>query len=588
MQFAFCQESTWTLVQAGEDIYNGQLESQDWPNRWDLESLDMKPVVGGFLTCGHYNDEIFDSTDGNVYDLTNKNGAYLAKYNFDGELQWLVRTEKAADEERNVIMSIATDSQNNIYIIGHSDGTLYDTNGNSQAVSPQWPSGNSSSFLMKFDENGGFLWKTLIYSVEPKRVAIDKEDNIVVCGSFWGQNGAELFHNDQYAGEYTNITNNDVNYYIAKYAPNGMPLWDAGVYIDSVNAEFLEGITFDGDNNIYLNGIFEMNLKVYDADEQDYIEKVWSNQYGGSMFIAKYTPDGDGQWIVNSDQTLLSKIITNDDGSHFVTGSNTVNYSSESQIMTNADGTIITQSAYGPYYFAKISTEGNWEWVTGSTGTYSGGGQDMVKYNDKISIIGALLSNAFNTPATGALYGTTGFSPITINADDSFIATYNLDGSLVSISKSGNNVHNLVGRRTSGFIRGEDDAFYVQRNLGFLIDGGPHTFYGQTIGPISGTDATITKFYEADGEMVMSAKESNGIGVVTLAPNPTEKDFIITFNNTYAHVNLIITDISGKAILQKDYNNVSQVPAEIIGSAGVYFVKVIADDNLQWFKIIKR
>lgn len=182
IQYSFCQEG-WTLIQAGEDIYNGQLNGGEWPGRWDIESLDMKQVPGGFVSCGYYNDQIFDSTNGNTYDLTNKNGAYLIKYNYNGEIQWLVRTQKAASEDRNIIMSIATDSQNNIYVIGKSNGYLYDTAGDVQAVSPQWLSGDSNSFLMKFNEDGEFIWKTLIFGVDPKRVAVDNDDNVVVCGS---------------------------------------------------------------------------------------------------------------------------------------------------------------------------------------------------------------------------------------------------------------------------------------------------------------------------------------------------------------------------------------------------------------------
>ena len=593
LQYSFCQSpGSWTLIQSGEDIYNGQLDLEEWPNTNDIESLDLKAVPGGFLTCGYYNDQIFDSTDGNTYDLTGKNGAYLAKYTYDGVLEWLVRTEKEDFEERNVIMSIATDSQNNIYIIGRSDGYLYDNSGEVQAIAPQWPEGGSSPFLMKLDEEGNFIWKTLIVGVYPKRVAVDNNDNVVVGGDFYGQDTGHMFFNDQYVGEWSNITDDDVNFHIAKYASDGMPLWDAGIYIDAVNTHYIEGITFDADNNIYVNGIYEQNLKVYDADEGDYIERGWSQVYGGSMFIAKYTEDGDAQWVVNSDNTTLAQIITNEDGSHFITGTNTVYHNSEgTHKMTNGDGSVTTQNTYGPYYFAKISPEGNWEWLTGSIGSGDGGALEMVKYDDKVAVLGYL--HTYNEiSVTAELYGTNTFTALPIDVSDYFIATYDVNGGLISVSKSADNNESVGPYATSGLLMDPEGYFIIQRNLiGYLfLD--PLDFYGQTIAPDNGNDATLTRFRESDGITVfgtLSTEEVIDVATaITLAPNPTDKHFIINLDKFYPDIDVKISDITGKTVFEQTYNDTDKITAEITGEAGIYLVTVITGNRNLWIKVIKQ
>ncbi|WP_417350631.1 T9SS type A sorting domain-containing protein [Flavobacterium alkalisoli] len=597
LQYGFSQESGWTLIQAGEDIYNGQIDGPDWPNRWDIESLDLKQVPGGFLTCGFFNDQTFDSTDGNVLDLTGHYGSYLVKYNYEGEILWMARTEKDEDEERNVIMSIATDSQNNIYIIGSSDGYFYDASGASQQVAPQYPEGGSSPFLMKLDEDGNFVWKTIITGCDAKRVAVDNNDNVVVCGTFNTGGPAYMFFNNQYVGILSNISeSSDANYYIAKYASNGMPLWDAGVYIDAVNSEYLEGITFDQDNNIYVYGMYEMELKVYDTDGENYIQRSWTGNYGGSMFMVKYSPAGEAQWVVNSDDVIVSKVITTPDGNHYVAGTNGVLSTGQGQNgvhnMFNADGTLFSQSDYGPFYLAKIDAEGNWVWLVGSVGSTYGYATEMIMYDDKISIVGSLSSSDSDIVSLPvSLHGVdeNDWVDFTIDFSDNFIVTYTLDGEIYSLSKSGDNGDNNYAQSTSGFFRDNEGWLYLQRNLWFGMYAEEQSFYGQLVAPIIGTtDASITKFKESDGEILyLSVDSFNSLNAI-LSPNPTNSEFSIALYDFYSQVELQVTDMSGKIILDEYYNNTDYVFTKINGAAGLYFVKVIADDNIQNFKVIKR
>ena len=67
----------WTLVHSGVDIYNGQYEPGQFPGDHDPETTDLFPHENGFLTCGHFNDQVFNSRWGTTRDLDSINGSYL-------------------------------------------------------------------------------------------------------------------------------------------------------------------------------------------------------------------------------------------------------------------------------------------------------------------------------------------------------------------------------------------------------------------------------------------------------------------------------------------------------------------------------
>lgn len=65
----------------------------------------------------------------------------------------------------------------------------------------------------------------------------------------------------------------------------------------------------------------------------------------------------------------------------------------------------------------------------------------------------------------------------------------------------------------------------------------------------------------------------------TLSPNPGNGQFFLDLKENYKHVNITITDIAGRLILDHDYQNVAGIPLEITKGKGVYFVKIIANEQ---------
>lgn len=114
-------EDCWTLINNGVDIYNGQYNNNEFPGYHDPETTDLEEVNGGFLTTGQYNKQTFDSNDNNIYtNLEDKDGGYLTKHDYNGNLKWIVYTEKNVNSYRDVMFGSVEDNEGNIYVIGHS------------------------------------------------------------------------------------------------------------------------------------------------------------------------------------------------------------------------------------------------------------------------------------------------------------------------------------------------------------------------------------------------------------------------------------------------------------------------------------
>ena len=104
----------WTLINNSVDIYNGQYTSE-FPGYHDPETTDLEEVSGGFLTTGQYNKQTFASNDSNIYtNLEDKDGSYLTKHDYNGNLKWIVYTEKNINSYRDVMFGSVEDNEGNI------------------------------------------------------------------------------------------------------------------------------------------------------------------------------------------------------------------------------------------------------------------------------------------------------------------------------------------------------------------------------------------------------------------------------------------------------------------------------------------
>jgi gliding motility-associated-like protein len=561
----FAQEKNrttcWTLIHNGQDIYNGQYNNNEFPGYHDPETTDLEEVTGGFLTTGQYNRQTFDSNDNNIYtNLEDKDGSYLTKHNYNGDLEWVVYTEKDANSYRDVMFGSVEDSQGNIYVIGYSfNGTFYDSEGTTTTFS--YTSGFSSGFIVKLDSDGRLLWHITVDNVFSKKITIDEEDNILLSGDISIYNNFQF--NYYFNGVITdNLSNyqtmgNDSNYVnrgVLKINPQGELLWYTSIKTSGPNSEFLIDIGSDNNNNVYVTGYCSFNAEVYSAGTTENPEIISWTGNPPKTFLIKFDKDGQIQWQVKSrlNDSEINGVqawstIVDEQGNSYITGYNDRWRGDIDQIFENSDGSTTSENV-GTYFIAKVNTNGICEWIKGAAHSYSGTGYKVIKSGDEIIAIGSIRGFDVTTVEVDFLSSNGNNVTTSLNISDYFIAVYDTDGNINRLFSNGiNDERFFYTDRISGFFKDANNNYYMSRNLGFYING-PEEYnnFGHIINAqdMNGIDATITKFTETCGVPVGSFINQN-VSNLALCDNTSvgnDEDGLVEFDLTIKEAEMILSD----------------------------------------------
>jgi gliding motility-associated-like protein len=535
-------DDCWTIINNGEDIYNGQYTYAQFPGYHDPEVMDIAQVQDGFIACGHYNNQIFDSQYGvNYTGLENKNGSYLTKYNRDGLLKWVVFTEKSGNSDRDVMYSTVEDGNGNIYVAGHSRGVFYDNFGNSVDFSAITTGG----FILKLNSEGRLIWHIKTRFVYAKRLHIDGDNSLIVSGDISGVNAEKkLYLNDIQTEVLYNYDSVDVNRFFLKLDSNGSLQWHTGIKTTGPNSEFLEDIGHDSNNNLYLTGYCSFNASAYSANNNTPNIISFSGN-SPKLFLIKFDASGQIVWITKSyvdnpsygEGVIPRSIITDNNGNSYVTGHNDNYNSNYNQVFENTDGSI-TSEGIAAFFIAKINSNGICEWIRGASDVLYGGGSKIIKSGNEIIAVGSVSNNSTTNPLTSVEFLSTDGNNLQTSFYpwDYFLTVYDEDGNLKRIVTNGiNTTKPFSRRRISGFFKDDNNNYYLSRNIEFLLFGlQSYENFSHTIeaSDIDGIDGTITKFTEDCGIVIYNTINQNipDFSVCDDTSIGTDSDGLIVFN----------------------------------------------------------
>ncbi|WP_405571793.1 T9SS type B sorting domain-containing protein [Winogradskyella sp. Asnod2-B02-A] len=544
-------EDCWTLINKGIDIYNGQYTYAQFPGYHDPEIMDLTEVQDGFITCGHYNEQIFDSKYGvNYSGLQNKNGSYLTKHNKDGLLKWIVYTEKNSTSDRDVMYSTVEDTNGDIYVSGHSRGVFYDNFGDSINLSDIGTGG----FIIKLNSSGKIIWHLKSNHIFAKRLHLDDNNNLLISGDISGVSaGKVLFLNDVQTDVLTNFNVIDVNRFFLKIDSSGDLQWYTGVKTTGPNSEFLEDIGHDGNNNLYLTGYCSFSVDIYSANSTAPIVIPFTGN-SPKLFLIKFEENGQIVWKTKSyvdnpdygEGAIPRSIITDGAGNSYITGSNSNYNSSFNQVFENTDGTLTSEGVSG-FFIAKINTNGICEWIRGAANVLYGGGSKIIKSEDEIIAIGSVSNNNSSNPLTSVEFLSTNGSNLQMSfyPGDFFLTVYDAEGNLKRVITNGINTPRSFSRgRISGFFKDDDNNYFLSRNINFLLFG-PQTYenFSHTIeaSNFDGIDGTITKFTEECGIVTYNAINQNIQDLIVCDDTSvgSNSDGLVSFNLLLHEENII-------------------------------------------------
>ena len=194
---------------------------------WDMAS-DGSNIYSAGNTTNQFDNNISEGG----------NDAYLAKYDSDGNQQWVKQYGTSTFEES---FAVATDNNGNIYTGGHTLGSLAGPNKN-LLLPNNAPS--TDSFIVKFDSNGNQQWIQQFgteYLDDNWGVATDKDGNVFAGGNTKGDFGAK---NPGQLREY--------DAWLAKFDTHGNQQWVRQFGIPDY--DFLWDVKTDSVGNVYSTG----------------------------------------------------------------------------------------------------------------------------------------------------------------------------------------------------------------------------------------------------------------------------------------------------------------------------------------------
>jgi uncharacterized delta-60 repeat protein len=195
----------WTIKY---DSSGSQIWNKTSGGLYDDEGFDIAVDKNDSVVVGGYT-KSFGDTDGDFW---------ILKYSLnDGYTLW---NKKFGGSNIDYATGVAVDSWNDIIVVGYTYS---------------FGAGNSDFLIVKYDENGGYLWNKTLGTTGPEfaqDVAVDSENSIIVAG-----------HNGS-AGE------NDV--LVVKYNLSGANKWNAS--FDSGANDYGFGVDVDSEDNIITAG----------------------------------------------------------------------------------------------------------------------------------------------------------------------------------------------------------------------------------------------------------------------------------------------------------------------------------------------
>lgn len=311
----------------------------------------------------------------------------------------------------------------------------------------------SIQFNLSFCQNIDWLVKSGgLKSDKGTTIVIDAEGNSYITGYYNEEANFGTFNTGFSFDKSKEV-------FVAKLDPDGNYLWvtNAINYFDDRGL----GLCLDPFGNVYVTGTCWGGL------EWDGLNVYNSSSFTDQTFVTKFNSDGQIVWMKNAGvdswetitawwdpfQTIYCDdhgfdIISDSDGNLFVTGY--ISSVDLSPTTANFDAISIPMN-YGDTlgYLAKLSNDGNWEWVKTFEGVYL--------YRD--NAVG--IDDDDNVYVAGGFKGTRSFETDVLNSNqgslDIFVLKYDNDGNYQYVVQVGDTLDD----RADGITYGNDNHMYV-------------------------------------------------------------------------------------------------------------------------------
>ncbi len=207
-------------------------------------------------------------------------GSFIASFDSSGTLVWAKQVGSGAGTAES---ALAVDSRGNSFVTGFFGAPQISFNGIILTNS-----GGFNLFLAKYDGGGNVLWAVASYATNayygsgPVRVALDATGNCYLSGAL---EAAKFdFGNGWILTNSLGIEDSFLNHkfgYVAKFSPNGIPLWAKAIRSVGLGI-YLAGLATDREQNLICAGALNLGTCNFDGTT------LTNNyQYHYAVFVAR-------------------------------------------------------------------------------------------------------------------------------------------------------------------------------------------------------------------------------------------------------------------------------------------------------------
>ena len=325
---------------------------------------------------------------------------FLIKLDSAGKVLW-ARAAGGGGEDQG--RDVAVDAQGNVILVGYFTGPAA-FGAKTLAGAGLW-----DVAVAKYAPDGTQLWATEAggpASDEPQSVAVDKQGNVIVAGSY--QQSASF-------GPLKLSSAGSYDGFVAKLSPAGQPLWAHTV--GGKGADYAHGVAVDSAGDIYVAGSFD-----WDADFGSTQLSAAGGVYA-DIFVHKLDASGGDEWAVSAGGQKFDAaedIVVDAAGNLFITGNFWDVASFGPLSLTSVGGSDL--------YAASLNPDGTFRWATPA-----GGPNGFLAQGIAVDAAGGAYVTGFF--AGHAQFGSQGFNSKGLN--DVFVAHFSPVGSRVSAVTAG-------------------------------------------------------------------------------------------------------------------------------------------------------
>ncbi|MTI29761.1 hypothetical protein E1171_02960, partial [Cytophagales bacterium RKSG123] len=268
-----------------------------------------------YLTGTFWGTVTFGEGEPNETTLTSESSTFLlAKYDTDGSLIWIQKASSGSNHSGG--KNIDLDEQGNVFITGNYFNSV--TFGEGLSNETTLNDGNESSFIVKFDNKGNFIWAIDPFIGGASDISgdlkIDKTGSVLFAGSFTST--ILLGEGTDREIQLSSVGSEDI--ILAKYSSEGGFLWakTAG----SIEDDRGIGLAIDTNSNVFITGYYGGEIQ-FGINERN--DTTILNSGASDFFVAKFSPSGEFIWVTSAGEEEWDQgndIEVDGQGNIYVTG----------------------------------------------------------------------------------------------------------------------------------------------------------------------------------------------------------------------------------------------------------------------------